>query len=124
MHDSEYKPVAHVHEEFLNKALKRKGFRTAYNEHDEEYALLRELLMARFMAGMTQEQVAEAMGTTKSAVSRMESISGHSPSVATLRKYAHAVGGKVEIRIVSSGTGKSYTIKTEEKKRPDTTKVE
>lgn len=48
---------------------------------------------ARKQAGLTQEEVAARMGTTKSAVSRLESslrTDKHSPSFATLRKYAHA----------------------------------
>ena len=41
------------------------------------------------------------MGTTKSAVSRLEATAGkHSPSLTTLKRYAHAVGCEVEIRLV------------------------
>ena len=64
--------------------------------------LVRELLAARASAGLTQQQVAESMGTTKSAVSRLEAIGTLSPSVRTLRKYATAVGCEVEIRLVPS----------------------
>ena len=80
--------------------MKRKGFAAAYAESAEAYALVRELLAARAQAGLTQEQVAESMGTTKSAVSRLEGVGKHSPSVSTLRKYAIAVGCEVEIRLV------------------------
>ena len=80
--------------------MKRKGFAAAYAESAEAYALVRELLAARAQAGLTQEQVAESMGTTKSAVSRLEAAGKHSPSVSTLRKYASAVGCEVEIRLV------------------------
>jgi len=47
-----------------------------------------------------QEQVAECMGTTKSAVSRLEGVGKHSPSVSTVKRYARAVGCEVEIRLV------------------------
>jgi DNA-binding XRE family transcriptional regulator len=100
MADSEYRPVAHNHDEFLARAMKRKGFARAYAESADEYELVRELLAARAKAGLTQEQVAESMGTTKSAVSRLEAVGRHSPSVSTLQKYARAVGCKVEIRLV------------------------
>jgi DNA-binding XRE family transcriptional regulator len=101
MADSEYQPVAHDHAAFLAKALKRKGFREAYENLEDEYALVRELLCARSRAGLTQEAVAELMGTTKSAVSRLETAAGkHSPSLTTLKRYAHAVGCEVEIRLV------------------------
>ena len=99
MADLEFKPVAHDHAAFLDKARKRKGFSEAYDALGDEYLLIRELLNARAKAGLTQEEVAVSMGTTKSAVSRLEAAS-HSPSVTTLKKYAHAVGCDVEIRLV------------------------
>jgi len=100
MADREYRPVAHDHDEFLARAMKRKGFACAYAESADEYELVRELLAARAKAGLTQEQVAESMGTTKSAISRLEGAGKHSPSVSTLRRYARAVGCEVEIRLV------------------------
>jgi len=99
MADTEYHPIAHNHEEFLKKAFKRKGFDAAYQELADEYVLVRELLAARSRAGLTQEEVARSMGTTKSAVSRLEAAGKHSPSVATLKKYAKAVGCEIEIRL-------------------------
>lgn len=95
-----YRPIAHDHGAFLDKALKRKGFAQAYGALEDEYVLVRELLAARTRAGLTQEEVAKSMGTTKSAVSRLEAAGKHSPSVTTLKKYAHAVGCDVEIRLV------------------------
>ncbi|MDN3512828.1 MAG: helix-turn-helix domain-containing protein [Candidatus Brocadia sp.] len=66
----------------------------------EEYALIREMLGARSRFGLTQEVVAELMGTTKSAVPRLESAGKHVPSLTTLRKYAQAVGCRLEIKLV------------------------
>ena len=97
---SEYRPVSHDHDAFLERALKRKGFREAYDDLEDEYLLVRELLTARAQAGLTQEEVAASMGTTKSAVSRLEGAGKHSPSVNTLKKYAKAVGCEIEIRLV------------------------
>ena len=102
MAEREYRPIAHDHDEFLARAMKRKGFAEAYAERADVYQLVRELLAARAKAGLTQEQVAECMGTTKSAVSRLEGLGKHSPSVDTLRKYARAVGCEVEVRLVPS----------------------
>ena len=64
--------------------------------------MLDELLKARRQAGLTQAEVAARMGTKTPAVARLEAGGGsrrHSPSVATLRKYAHAVGCRLEIRL-------------------------
>jgi DNA-binding XRE family transcriptional regulator len=100
MSELKYQPVFHNHEAFLNKALKRKGFRKAYDDLEEEYTLIRQMLTARSQSGLTQEAVAELMGTTKSAVSRLEAVGKHAPSLTTLKKYAKAVGCYLEIKLV------------------------
>ena len=100
MANLKYKPVSHDHEAFLKKASKRKGFRKAYEELEEEYRLTHEMLAARSKFGLTQEAVAELMGTTKSAVSRLEASGKHAPSLTTLKKYARAVGCRLEIKLV------------------------
>ncbi len=100
MPDLKYKPVAHDHAAFLKMASKRKGFKKAYEELEEEYRLTREMLAARSKFGLTQETVAERMGTTKSAVSRLEAVGKHAPSLTTLKKYARAVGCRLEIKLV------------------------
>ena len=93
-------PVPHNHDAFLKKARKRVGFRTAYKALAVEYAVANEMLAARARAGLTQEAVALRMGTTKSTVSRLESAGKHAPSLTSLKKYAKAVGCKIEIRLV------------------------
>lgn len=100
MTELKYQPVPHDQKAFLEKAMKRKGFKEAYEGLADEYALVRELLAARSRAGLTQEAVAELMGTTKSAVSRLEAAGKHAPSMTTLKKYAQAVGCHLEIKLV------------------------
>lgn len=97
-----YRPIAHDHDAFLERARRRDGFQDEYDALEAETLLARELLAARARAGMTQDDVARSMGTTKSAVSRLESGGRHSPSVNTLKKYATAVGCEVEIRLVAA----------------------
>jgi DNA-binding XRE family transcriptional regulator len=100
MTNIKHQPIAHDHDAFLKKARKRQGFAEAYEDLADEYSLARQLLTARSRAGLTQEEVAKSMGTTKSAVSRLEAAGKHSPSVATLKKYAEAVGCEIEIRLL------------------------
>jgi transcriptional regulator with XRE-family HTH domain len=72
-----------------------------FEKQSQEFSLLDEFLKARAAEGLTQAEVAEKIGTTQSAVARMESGRGkHSPSLATLTKYADALGCKLEIRLV------------------------
>ena len=100
MADLKYKPVRHDHSVFLKKAMKRRGFTKAYDALAVEYAIAGEMLAARARAGLTQEVVAARMGTSKSTVSRLESAGKHAPSLSSLKRYAEAVGCKVEIRLV------------------------
>jgi transcriptional regulator with XRE-family HTH domain len=90
-----------THKELKSRALERDDVRAEYDRLDEEFAFLDEFLKARAAAGMSQAEVAERMGTTQSAVARMESGHGrHSPSLSTLRKYARALGYRVDLRLV------------------------
>jgi DNA-binding XRE family transcriptional regulator len=103
MAELKYKPMAHNHKEFLAKASKRKGFAAAYNALEFEYQVADQMLKARSGAGLTQDAVAERMGTTKSAISRLESAGKHAPSLATLKRYAHAVGCELQVKLVPRG---------------------
>ena len=82
-----------------NELLTDEDFRREYDALEEEFSIAAQLIEARTKANLTQEQVARRMGTTQSVVARLES--GHPlPSLRTLRRYASAVGRKVEIRLV------------------------
>ena len=100
MAELKYKPVPHDHREFLAKARARKGFSEAYEALELEYKVASQMLKARARAGLTQDAVAERMGTTKSAVSRLESAGKHAPSLATLKRYASAVGCELQVKLV------------------------
>ncbi len=89
------------HKQLRTKALASAAVKAEYEKLGDEFALLDEFLKARAAQGLTQAQVAEKIGTTQSAVARMESGRGkHSPSLATLTKYADALGCKLEVRLV------------------------
>src|SRR5437016_9895091 len=91
-----------THKALVSKMLRRPSVKAQYDAQAEEFAFLDELLKARRKAGLTQAEVAARMGTKTPAVARLEAGGGrrrHSPSVATLRKYAQAVGCRLEIRL-------------------------
>ena len=93
------------HSELKEKALKKKNVRAIYEELEPEFSLLRELLNARQKAGVSQAEIATLMGTKAPAITRLESSlsSGkHSPSIATLKKYANALGCHLEIKLVAN----------------------
>jgi len=92
-----------THDEIVAKLLKRPGVRKEVERIErDEGALLDLLLKARRDAGLTQAQVAERMGTQPPAIARLErslATGKHSPSLATLRKYAEACGKALEVRL-------------------------
>ena len=100
MTDLKYMPVTHDHEEFIARASKRKGFTDAYETLELEYQLANQMLKARARAGLTQDAVADIMGTTKSAISRLEAAGKHAPSITTLKRYAEAVGCDLQVKLV------------------------
>lgn len=100
MADLKYKAVTHDHEAFIARVSKRKGFTEAYDALEMEYQLANQMLKARSRAGLTQDAVADLMGTTKSAISRLESAGKHAPSIVTLRRYAEAVGCDLQVKLV------------------------
>src|SRR4029077_9437295 len=61
-----------THDELKAKALRDPHVRAEYNALEAEFAWLAELLQARNRVGLTQIEVAERMGTTPSAVARLE----------------------------------------------------
>ena len=87
--------------QFRRRALARPEVKAAYDAAAGEFAFLDEVLRARAESGLTQAEVAERIGTTQSAIARLESAEPrHSPSIATLQKYAKALRYTVEVRLV------------------------
>ncbi|HEY8011656.1 MAG TPA: helix-turn-helix transcriptional regulator [Rudaea sp.] len=95
-----FNPVPFDVEATRKRWMKDAAFAEAYNALADEFATLTELLRARQAAGMTQTDVAERMGIAQASVARLESSAGsrkHAPSIATLRRYADAVGCDLRI---------------------------
>jgi transcriptional regulator with XRE-family HTH domain len=100
-----------THDEMVAEWMKDPEFKVEYDSFEEEFALLDEVLKARKRAGLTQDEIAARMGTKAPAVARIESGGGskrHSPSIATLRRYAKAVGCKLEIKLIPHKAPKEH----------------
>lgn len=92
-----------AHSEFKKRALAKPGVKAAYDELEDEFTLINELIHARKLAHKSQADVAKAMKTTTSAISRLESTSGkkhHSPSLSTLRRYANAINCRLRVKLI------------------------
>lgn len=97
-----YNPVPLDIEATHARWMKRPGYAEAYDALEDEFAALAVLLHARQQADLTQAQVAERMGIAQASVGRLESSAGsrkHAPSLATLRRYADAVGCDLKITL-------------------------
>jgi DNA-binding transcriptional regulator YiaG len=86
-------------EAYKRKALKKPAIRAEYERLAPEFAVAKVLIAARTAAKLTQGEVARRMGTSQSAVARMEA--GRTlPSTSSLIKYAKATGRKLSIDLV------------------------
>jgi transcriptional regulator with XRE-family HTH domain len=83
-------------EEAFRQWRKDRKYVAAYEALGKEFALASALIKARGEAGMTQEQVAEAMGTTQAVVARLESGKAL-PSTRTLERFAKATRTRLRI---------------------------
>ena len=81
--------------------LKDPRVRKAYEQMTPEFEVARALIAARVQAGLTQADVAKRMGTTQSAIARLEA--GQSlPSMKSLYRYAAATGTRPAIQLVNA----------------------
>lgn len=83
------------------KWLRDPEYRHEYEALDDEFALASAMIEARTRAGLTQEELAEKMETSQSAIARIES--GRSiPSGNTLKRFARATGTRLRIKFEPS----------------------
>ena len=101
---------------FKARALARADVRRGYDALAEEFELLDEILKARAAAGLTQAELAARIGTSQSVVARLESAIGkHSPSIATLKRYASGLGYRLQIRLVKDRRLTTHSTRTRAK---------
>jgi ribosome-binding protein aMBF1 (putative translation factor) len=85
-------------EEFMARSLADPDVKREFDAQEQEFAIASELIRARARAGLSQAELAERMGTSQSAIARLES--GQTlPSTKTLLRFAAATKSKVELRL-------------------------
>jgi ribosome-binding protein aMBF1 (putative translation factor) len=90
---------------FREMALRRADERAARMAQDRG-RLVRELAEQRQAAGLSQTEIAARMGTSQSAVARLESGTAD-VRASTLERYAAAVGGQITWKLNLPGEGAS-----------------
>src|SRR6266852_2932330 len=89
---------------FREMALRRPAGEQAARMAEDRGRLVRELAGQRQAAGLSQTEVAARMGTSQSAVARLESGTTD-VRASTLERYAAAVGGQIAWRLDRPGEG-------------------
>ena len=91
---------------FREMALRRLADEQAAQMAEDRGRLVRELAEQRQAAGLSQTEVAARMGTSQSAVARLESGTAD-VRASTLERYAAAVGGQITWKLNRPGEGTS-----------------
>ena len=82
------------------EALKDPELKAEYDRLQPEFAVIRAIIRARVDNKITQEELAQKVGTKQSVISRIESGRAN-PSVAFLKKLAQALNSHLEIKFIS-----------------------
>ena len=83
-------------EDWLAEQMQDPELRQAMEELEPAYQVTR----LRIARGLTQEQLAELVGTKQSSIARLESGKSE-PRLSFLRRVVEALGGKLEVKITS-----------------------
>ena len=84
--------------DFKKKALRNEEVRKEYDAIKPLFTIKKELVAVRIARGLTQDEIAKKIGTSKSNISRLESPNNtYIPNLATLIKYAKALGMRLDI---------------------------
>jgi ribosome-binding protein aMBF1 (putative translation factor) len=89
---------------FREMAQRRQADEHATRMAEDRGRLVRELAERRQAAGLSQTEVAARMGTSQSAVARLESGTAD-VRASTLERYAAAVGGQITWKLDRRGQG-------------------
>jgi len=87
-------------EQFEEELRRDPALRAKLEASEPDYELAREVLAARMAAKMSQTELARAIGTSQSRVSRWER-GEEAPRVEALRRIARATGRRLEVRFVA-----------------------
>ena len=83
-------------EDSLKRKLQNPHFRAAYEAEDQRIELMLQIVKLRHQRGMTQADLAKAIGTRQANVSRLERLDANL-TLGTLEKIARALGASLRI---------------------------
>jgi len=84
--------------DFKKEALTDVEVKAEYDALAPLFDIKKKLINARLNTGLTQDEIAQKIGTSKSSISRLESLNNtFMPNIGTLMKYAEALGLKLSV---------------------------
>lgn len=87
----------------LKRKLQNPDFRVAYEAEDKRIELVLQIIKLWQLRGMTQADLAKAIGTRQANVSRLEQFDANL-TLGTLEKVARALGAKLKIQLAVEAT--------------------
>lgn len=84
-------------DDFKKVLEKRPGFKKALKETELEFQVARAIIEARVKKGLTQQDLAKAMNTKQSVISRVENAKTV-PSLSFLKRLAHTLNASLHIQ--------------------------
>ncbi|MBM2818024.1 MAG: helix-turn-helix domain protein [Parcubacteria group bacterium] len=84
--------------ELKRKLLQDKTVKKAYGDLAPQYALIEMIMRKRLKAGLSQETLAQKLGTKQSAIARFESGKTN-PTLSFLTNITNALNGKLTISV-------------------------
>ncbi|MCL1820633.1 MAG: helix-turn-helix transcriptional regulator [Oscillospiraceae bacterium] len=85
-------------EEVHERLMKDEEFKSEYEKLKPRYELIAQIIDARSRLDITQEELAQRVGTQKSNISRFESGS-YNPSLDFITKIAKSLGKEIHISL-------------------------
>lgn len=84
--------------EVKKELLRDPEVKAAYDDLEPEYKIIEAIIRHRIEKKLSQKQLAEKMGTTQSAIARLESGNAN-PSLSFLKRVAKALDTKLSISL-------------------------
>ena len=78
--------------------MKDPDYRREYTKLEPEFQIARQIIGARIKQKMTQEELAEKVGTGQAVISRLEGMNAK-PSISLLQRVARALETKIKVTI-------------------------
>ena len=93
---------------YLERKLQDPEFRARFEAADQAWDIALQLAALRQARGLTQQQVAEMLGTRQQAIARLENPAYAGHSLSMVRRYVEALGASLDVTVVPDESVETY----------------